>query len=917
MIMLRGLLAFLVLLVAQACSSPLSEDELVARATQALANDDITAAELDVKTALQSNPKSAAARSLYGEIYLRQINPGAAVGELERSLETAETNETLLLLAKALLQAGDSAELVSSFEAHRYLAVSNSPEFQAVLARAYLSQTQYEEAREALAAADIEGNDYVDVTRAVFALLLEKDSESAKSILNEVVTRNPRNADAWSLLGILATRDEDRSAAAEYFAKASEANPYRLGDRLQLVTTQIRLGKGEEVEQDLAILENVIPNYPEVNFLRGQLLFDAGEYENALDAFSRVLSVNPNHAGALLLAANANARESNLTTARRQLTQFLTQQPGHVPASLQLANVWLLLGKPEKTEAVAREILKEQEMNVQALSLLAVALSAQGMHAESAQAYEQVASLQPESTQTLVALGSQQMVAGDTAAGIEQLKAAVALDPASTSAHERLIEAHLAVKDLDAAAKAGETYLAEARDNPRAYVYLGRVRLQQEDYDGAESLFEQALGLDPGNIEASGGMAALAVLNKDLDGAIASFERALEANPGDLMTSMNLGVVLEQTRDLEGMQAVLNDAVEANPAAAEPRIALARYALMQGKPGEAIGLMTPIEDTNTDDYRVHQILSSAYLSAEQPGAAVTSAGKLLELRPEDPAVLALVARVESTSGRLEVAQAHLEKALTIRPDNSDIRKMLIEVLIQQRRLDQAREQIAQLPEAVQEETPVIVVRGRLAMADREFEDAKVLFAQAFEQQRNNINLALLSSAQWSLGERDAVIDALESWLEASPDDALSRNELASLLLQLGRNDASREQYKILVDRQPENTGALNNLAWLTRESDPEAALDYIQRADKLAPGSAQIKDTYAMVELARGKFERAMSLNDKALEDAPGNPDIRYNRAQIMLAAGRIEDARRLLGELVAGPAFGSQAAAKALLTSM
>jgi putative PEP-CTERM system TPR-repeat lipoprotein len=889
----------------------------MSRASTAFAAGDLAAAELDVKTALQQNPENAAARSLYGEIYLRQINPAAAIVEFERSLTASESDATRLLMAKALVQAGESAELLSDVEAGGYASLQSNPEFQAALARAYLAQAQYEEARAALAEATGDNNDYVELTRAVFDLQLDKDSDAAKAKLQTIVERSPSNAQAWSLLGILATRDADREAAENYFAKASEANPYRLGDRLQLVDTQIRLGKSDVAEQDLARLEKLIPNYPEVNFLRGQLFFDAGEYNNALDAFSRVLSASPNHAGALLLAANANAREANLATAQRQFTQFLSLQPGHLQASLQLADVWWQLGEADKTEAVARVILKEHEMDVRALGLLAMALSAQGLHAESAQTYAQIAALQPQSTDALVALGSQQMVAGDSAAGIEQLEAAVALDPASPTARERLIEAHLAVRNIPAAEEAARAYLGQAPDSARSSIYLGRVLLQLQDLEGARSAFERALALEPGNIAASGGIAALAVLDKDLDGAISAFESALAANPGELLTSMNLAVVLEQSGDMEQMQRVLKEAIDANPDAVEPRLALARYALSQNQAGEAISLLSPVEGSASKDFRVAQILAGAYLTTGQPEAAAKNARALLALRGDDPNILALVARVDAANNRPEQAQQHLEKALLAQPDNTNLRKMLIDALLQQNKREQAGVELAKLPEAVQGEPAVLVVRGGLAIAAGDAAAAKALYAEAFEKQRNNGNLVLFAGAQWALGERSEAIAGLEAWLQEYPDDLFMLNALASRQLEVGNEAEGRELYKAIVEAQPENVSALNNLAWLTRKADPKAALDYITRADKLAPQSAQIKDTYAMVELERGEFNRALSLNDKALEAAPGNPDIRYNRAQILVRAGRNAEARELLGELVAGPGFAAQAEAKALLGSL
>ncbi|WP_414981044.1 XrtA/PEP-CTERM system TPR-repeat protein PrsT [Congregibacter sp.] len=907
----------LLFLILGACSSPLTEDELLIRASTALAAGDVAAAELDVKTALQQNPNSAAARSLYGKIYLRQMDPLTAAGEFERSLAASASKSTLLLMAQALVQAGESAELLSEYDVGAYFSISSDPEFQAVLARAYLGQVDYENARAALVAADDSDSDYTDVTRAMFALQLDKDSEAAKTLLTSVVKRSPENAHALSVLGILATREGDRDAAEEYFSKASKANPYRLGDRLQLVDTQIRLGKDEAADRDLAQLEKLIPNYPVVNFLRGQLYFDDGEYENAISAFSQVLTVNPQHPSALLLSANANVRTRNLSTARRQFTQFLSLQPGHRQASLGLANVMWQLGEPDKTESIARDILKEHVMDIRALGFLAMALSAQGMNAESAQVYSQIAELQPESIEARMALGSQQVVAGDAVAGIEQLEAAVNLDPTNSTARERLIAAQLSIGNIPAAEEAARAYKELTADSARSSVYLGRVLLQSQNLRGARAAFDQALTIDPGNVVASGGIATLEVLDNNFQGAIVTLESALRANPGDLPTSMNLAIVLEQTGELEKMQQTLQAAMASSPQALEPRLALARAALGQNRPGEAINLITPVVDSNDRDYRVHQLLAGSYLLTGQPEAAESSARRLYQLRGQDPEVLVLVARVEAANGRLEVAELRLAEALEAVPNSIEIRKMLVEVLIKRGKREQAADEVGMLPVATQNEADVVALRGRLALSAGDAVGAKALFEQAFEQARTSTNLALLTTARWSLGERSEAIGDLERWVQEYPDDLLVLSLLASRQVEAGNSDEARRHYGTLVQRQPENVQALNNLAWFTRETNTEMALDYIARADKLAPQSPQVKDTYAMVELERGEYSRALALNDKALEGAPGDPDIRFNRAQILMRAGRSDEAREVLAELAAGPAFASQAAATELLQSL
>ncbi|MDP5069357.1 MAG: tetratricopeptide repeat protein, partial [Congregibacter sp.] len=152
--------------------------------------------------------------------------------------------------------------------------------------------------------------------------------------------------------------------------------------------------------------------------------------------------------------------------------------------------------------------------------------------------------------------------------------------------------------------------------------------------------------------------------------------------------------------------------------------------------------------------------------------------------------------------------------------------------------------------------------------------------------------------RWMNGERDDVLKAMGDWVSAHPQDVRMRSVLAARLIEVGDESAAAGHYQVLIDGGLEDPVALNNMAWLLREEQTDLALEYIQRADKLAPDSASIKDTYAMVELERGSFDRALSLNQRAIDAAPDSEELTLNRARILARAGRSTEARQLLEKI-------------------
>lgn len=914
---IKLLRALAILACLSACSPPLTEEELLDRAAAALAERDAEAALVDIKSALKENTGSARARILYGKVYLFQQDPAAALSEFERGVDAGAGSEGRLLLAKALVLTGDTAELLSRHEAGEFAGLVADDEFRAVLARAYLAQGEFAEARQALGSIKGSGSDYTDITRAIITIQLDKEIESGRAILEDVVARSADNGFAWSLLGTLATSDGDYARASEAYQRAADTNPYRLADRLRLADSRMRAGDREAADRELRGLERVIPEAPQVHFLRGQLAFDDGEYREAMDAFSRVLGSLPDHTGALLMSGIANAREGNLVTAQRQLSKFHAQQPAHVEGALQLARVWLELGEPGNAEAVAREVLEEDEMNVKALGLLAIALSTQGMHAESAAAYKEIATLRPDSPEALMGAGVQGIISGEDAGAISDLEAAVAMSPESTIARERLIGAYLAVKDMEAAQAAAEDYLAAFPASPRPAVLLGRLKLQSGDAGAANALFKQALEIDPEDINASAGLAAVEILSGDLQRAREIFEGVLDSHPGNVETSINLAAVLERQGDRGAMREVLEEALAKNEQALAPRLILARIALAEDRAGDALELLRGVADDDGANPEFLQLLATTYLENGQRELAADTAQQFLELDPQQPAALAVSARVELASGRPGLAEEYLEKALGVAPSDQGLRKQYIDVLVAQNKLDEARESISELPPSVQQETAMLVLRGRLAMAANDFAAARLLLRQAFEQQRSNANLLLLSEARWALGERDDTLAELSAWLERNPQDGIARNYLATKYLLSGDESAALDQYQRLAEQEPESVIALNNLAWLLREKDLPRAIEYIDRARELAPGSVAVDDTYAMVLLEEGDIEEALAVNSRILADQPDNPELRLHRAQILARGGRKQEAIELLEALATEPDHPGKEEARALLDSL
>jgi Flp pilus assembly protein TadD len=108
---------------------------------------------------------------------------------------------------------------------------------------------------------------------------------------------------------------------------------------------------------------------------------------------------------------------------------------------------------------------------------------------------------------------------------------------------------------------------------------------------------------------------------------------------------------------------------------------------------------------------------------------------------------------------------------------------------------------------------------------------------------------------------------------------------------------------------------LNNVAWLSRKTDPKRALELAEKANTLKPDDAGIADTLGWLLLEQGITARGLELLQKAFQLGPQNPGIHYHYAVALARAGQREKARSELERLLASQKhFAQEAEARSLL---
>jgi uncharacterized protein (TIGR03790 family) len=154
----------------------------------------------------------------------------------------------------------------------------------------------------------------------------------------------------------------------------------------------------------------------------------------------------------------------------------------------------------------------------------------------------------------------------------------------------------------------------------------------------------------------------------------------------------------------------------------------------------------------------------------------------------------------------------------------------------------------------------------------------------------------------TLLERDDRVGArraLEEALRLAPRAVGLMVSLAQLEEQAGEDDAAMARYRRILEVQPANVVALNNLAFAlaVRHNAPAEALSLARRAAGLAPRSGTVLDTLGWVEHLLGNNDMAANLFGQAVQLEPGQAEIRLHAAIVYMAIGKSDRAEVELKE--------------------
>ena len=898
--------------------------QLVASAKDYLAKKDYAAASIQLKNALQQDPRHAEARYLLGVSLLESGDPVSAEKEFRRALEHKYRPAAVVPeLAKTLARQGQYQKLVDELGATTLDDPAPHAALKTEIGLAYLALNRPQEAGEAYAAAlAARPGDPKGRVGQARIMALGKDLAGAMTIADEVLAQSPAQSDALALKAELELAQNALEPAKETLAKLIQAQPDNGSARFQLVSMLINDRKFDGARTELDAMKKAVPRDVRSRYLEALLTFRQGNAAKAREAILEMLRAAPDHAPSQLLAGAIELQLGSFGTAEDYLRRVVARHPQNTLARKLLAQTLLRLGQPARAEEVLEPVLKLAPDDTEALQFAGEAAAASGDFPRASRYYQQAAARDKDNARLRTRLAQVRYATGDVDQALKDLESASTIDSGQYQADIALILSHVNRKDWDKALAAVATLEKKQPANPLTFNIKGAVQFLKGDRATARATFEKALELQFDYVPAARNLARMDLAEKQPDAARRRFESILAKAPGNEGALTGLADLLAATgAPPKEVAATRERAVAANPASVTARLALIEY---YGQRGDAKSALAAAQAANValpNDIRVREALGRAQLAAGDTNQAITTFQAVVAALPQSIGALQRLAAAQLTAKEYDNAIGTLRKALAIRSDAVEVRREIAIVQVAAGRPEEALKEARAVQAARPKDAMGFALEGDIFTAQKKLNEAISAYGEALKRQPSAptlvIRLHALFEAAGKVGEGDSMA---ARWLRDNPKDTGVRLYLAERDLKRKDYKAASKGYRELLAIQPENAIILNNLAWTLSQLNDPSALGFAEQAYGLAPNSPAIADTLGWILVERGDTQRGVEILAKAAAGAPNALEVRIHYAKALVKAGDKPAARKELEsalKAVAGQASPMKAEAEALLKQL
>ena len=668
------------------------------------------------------------------------------------------------------------------------------------------------------------------------------------SYLQENLQANPNDQTSRVLLAAAYEKAGEQQLAVSAYKDAQSRSP---GDLRILVTTISALYRAEKFEQAEDLLNQASKQQqlsPAIQQLQLQSHLRRGQLDSASDIMEELLVNDPNNQNICLSLAILKMQQGKYDESEQLLDSLASQNPESLSTAAARIRLMLRQKKTEEALRICDEMVKS--LNNAAALILRSKTYLSANQADKAQ---------------------------------DDLNRAAAIEPAN-------VDIWIVKSDFDNS--------------------LGRLEQAVEDIRHALSIAPENLTVQKRAISLflASGQAGLVRTGSEL------IEKALKSHPDDVeLQLLKAGVMLTEgtAPSLESSKKILQQITANQPDSARAWQMLSELTLMQDQPTAAMDMAIRGLIYSPGDKQL-MFLKARTEAARSPVLAVPTLRELCEKYPSDVYIAAYLANIYITTGEPQKAV----ELLTKQKANSDASSQrqydiaLAVALYKTGKKQQALEQFAQLSESEPNDSAPLLAQTQLLLEDKLWDQLKTKITDWYQKHPKDsatvVSIAAGLAPIDSNEARQISQDMLEMVRKNEPDNILVNRSLAMVLQSRGLIAEAAQQYHRVLELDPNNVLAINNLAWIMCEQRKQyqEALELAEKGLRIQPQYIDLIDTRGVINYRLGRSEQAVKDLTRAVELYPATSSnmtvAMFHLARALAGAGQKVQAKEYLNQAIA-----------------
>jgi len=655
------------------------------------------------------------------------------------------------------------------------------------------------------------------------------------------------------------------------------------------------------------------PNNREVQLKLGQYALMYGDAGEASTRADKLIALDSSKADGHTMKAAAFMMQGKLGDAETEARAALALHPNDEDATIVLASQRARQGKFDEAEAIVEESLATEPDSTQLLGMKLKLLGDQHRTAEVEGVLRQLIEFDPGNPAYVIDLANLLAAGGRLPEARDAFRRAIAANAASDAllaAYAEFLEKQVGTDEAIDEAKA---LAAQSKNNLRYSLLLARLYIKAKRLDDAETLLKelaQQLQRPSDKLDVQVELARVTLLRGDKQGALSQLADILKTdsrNQSALLT--RAGIRLSDAKfdaAIADARAVLRDTPSSGPALA----ILVQAYIATNEQELAIGVLRNLVTVAPSNAEAHMELAGL-LVTRSPDEAIKQVDAAITLRPDDPELKGQKAQILIYTKRWDQGEV-IGKELAAEQQTAALgHQILGEAALARQDFPTA---ITQLQSAIDLGRSFSVVGPKLMEAYRQSSPPaptagtgsetagageRLLLDRIAKDPKDADALALLADLREQEGRLTAASDLLRQAIAARPDAREPYLNLARILKREGKLKEAADTLELAAARFPDDNLVLESVA-ISHElmQDYDAAkLGYeavlakwpkdIVAANNLAMLIADVwPDDNALLGRARGLVEAFRGSNNPTLIDTLGWVQVRL---------GNVEDAAIIL----------------------